>query len=74
MITRLTTAEVAAATRRHPDTVRDALEAGELHGTQNVKGGRWSIREDCAEAWADKVPCEHQRANVTPIGARRTSA
>lgn len=74
MITRLDTAEVAAATKKHVNTVRLALEAGELHGTQSKAGGRWSIREDCAEAWADNVPCEHQRANVTPIGARRTSA
>lgn len=71
MIARLTVAEVAAATRRHPVTVRLALEGGELHGTQTMKGGRWSIREDCAEAWADSVKCEHQAGNVTPI--RRAS-
>lgn len=73
MITRLTAPEVAEATRRHPVTVRRALEAGELHGTQSGKGGRWTIREDCAEAWADKLPCEHQKANVTPIKARRSA-
>lgn len=71
MIARLTVAEVAAATRKHPVTVRVALEAGHLHGTQKAKGGRWSIREDCAEAWADDEKCEHQRGNVTPI--RRAS-
>lgn len=67
MIPRLTVAEVAAATRRHPVTVYVALEGGELHGTQTVKGGRWSIREDCAEAWADGEKCAHQRGNVIPI-------
>jgi len=69
---RLTVAEVAEATRRHPVTVRKALEAGDLHGTQRVKGGRWLVRRECADAWADVVPCEHQRANVTPL-RRRTA-
>jgi hypothetical protein len=73
VIARLTVAEVAEATRRHPVTVRRALEAGELHGTQSTKGGRWTVREDCAEAWADGKPCEHQAANVTPIKRRRTA-
>lgn len=74
MIARLTVDEVAAAVRRHPQTVRRACEAGELHGTQQTRGGRWSIREDCAEAWADKTPCDHQLANVTTIGSRRGTA
>lgn len=73
MMPRLTAPEVAVATRRHPVTVRRALEAGELHGTQSGKGGRWLVREDCAEAWADGLRCEHQKANVTAIGSRRTA-
>lgn len=64
---RLTSPEVAAATRRHPVTVRRALEAGELHGSQRTKGGRWTVQVQCAEAWADGRPCEHQQTNVTPI-------
>jgi hypothetical protein len=71
VIARLTVAEVAAGTRRHEVTVRRALEAGELHGTQNAKGGRWTVREDCAEAWADGLPCEHQSKNVTQLRAKR---
>lgn len=67
MIARLTVAEVAEATRRHPVTVRRALEAGELHGSQSGRGGRWTVREDCAEAWAERRPCEHQPSKVTPI-------
>lgn len=67
MMPRLTVAEVAKATRRHPVTVRKALEAKQLHGTQQVKGGRWSIREDCAEAWADGERCTHQQNNVAPM-------
>lgn len=67
MIPRLTVAEVAAVARRHPVTVRVALESGELHGTQRAKNCRWLIREDCAEAWIDGEKCEHQRGNVTPI-------
>jgi hypothetical protein len=63
VIARLTVAEVAAATRRHPVTVRRALEAGVLHGAQAVKGGRWSVQPECVEAWVDAVPCQH-RTNV----------
>lgn len=63
---RFTVAEVAAATRRHPTTVRKALEDGTLHGTQRVKGGRWSIKPECADAWVDGVLCEH-RTNVVPL-------
>lgn len=73
MMRRMTVAEVAAETNRHEVTVRKALEAAELHGTQSKKGGRWSIREDCAEAWADRIPCDHQKANVTSIKSRRAS-
>lgn len=73
MIARLDVAEVSAGTKRHPVTVRRALEAGELHGTQSVKGGRWSVREECAEAWADRKPCEHQQQNVTPIRSSRSA-
>lgn len=67
MIPRLTTEQVAAAASRHVVTIRLALMSGDLHGTQHVKGGRWLIREDCAEAWTDGEKCEHQRGNVTPI-------
>jgi len=70
---RLTPAEVADATRRHPVTVRRALEAGELHGSQASKGGRWTVQEECAEAWADQRPCAHQAANVVELRRRRVS-
>lgn len=70
---RLTVTEVAEATRRHPVTIRRALEAGHLHGAQRSVHGTWMILEECAEAWADHVPCEHQAAkkNVTPIRRKR---
>ncbi|MFE2772251.1 hypothetical protein [Microbacterium resistens] len=70
MIPRLSVADVATAVGRHPVTVRKALEAGELHGTQQTKGGRWSVREDCAEAWADGELCAHKQGNVTPLRRR----
>lgn len=70
---RLTVAEVADLARRHPVTVRRALEAGELHGTQSGKGGRWTVREDCMDAWADGQPCDHQKVNVTPISSKRSA-
>lgn len=71
MMPRLTVDQVASAVGRHPVTVRKALESKQLHGTQQVKGGRWSVREDCAEAWADGELCSHKRGNVTSI--RRAS-
>lgn len=75
---RLNTKEAAALSRRHPVTVRRALEDGKLHGAQSMAGGRWLIRGECLDAWIDGVKCEHQ-VNVTPIrrnGLRpvRTSA
>lgn len=74
MMPRLTVAEVAEATRKDPQTVRRALQAGELHGVQSKVRGHWTVREDCAEAWADKTPCEHQLATVTQIKTRRTAS
>ncbi|MDR0593716.1 MAG: helix-turn-helix domain-containing protein [Bifidobacteriaceae bacterium] len=56
----LTTGEAAEAARRHPVTIRRALEAGELHGSQRGAGGRWVIREACLEAWLGGGRCEHQ--------------
>lgn len=47
----LTAAEVAAATDRHVVTVRRALENGELHGHQRVRGGRWKVKAESVEAW-----------------------
>lgn len=69
---RLTVAEVVGLSRKHVTTVHRALEDGRLHGTQQVKGGRWTVRAGCLDAWLDGIPCEHQRpaATVTPIGAR----
>ncbi|WP_194521943.1 helix-turn-helix domain-containing protein [Cellulosimicrobium sp. JZ28] len=62
---RLTVAEAAEEGRKHPITVRRALESGELHGSQRVKGGRWTIEESCLSAWLAGETCEHQRATAT---------
>lgn len=70
----LTSDETATLTRRHPVTVRKALEAGELHGSQRTKGGRWTVREECAEAWVEGRLCAHQSENVVAIGGRRAAA
>jgi len=73
MIVRLTVPEAATAARKHPVTVRRALESGRLHGTQQVVGGRWTVRADCLDAWCDGQRCEHQAAaaaadsNVVPM-------
>lgn len=66
---RLNVAEVAAAARRHPVTVRRALEDGTLHGSQRVKGGRWTVEPACAEAWTEGVACAH-RCKVVQLAGR----
>ena len=71
MSARLTVAEVAEAFRRHPVTVRKALEGGALHGAQARTGGRWLIQEACAEAWIAGEKCVHRSGKVVPI--RRAS-
>lgn len=47
----LTVAEVARLSRRHPEFVRDALKAGELHGHQKHARGRWTVSHGSATAW-----------------------
>lgn len=44
----------------HVDTVRKALESGELHGSQRKAKGRWRIHRDCLDAWAAGDSCAHQ--------------
>lgn len=74
MNARLTVAEASEVGRKHPVTVRRALEAQELHGTQRVKGGRWVIRADCLDAWLDGVPCPHEAASVSDISTHRRNS
>lgn len=70
---RYTTAQAAKAAGRHVETIRRALESGELHGGQRrnpktgqpLKGARWSIRRECLEAWIDGELCSHQ---AQPVG------
>lgn len=74
---RLTPNEAATRTRRHRVTVYRALEDGTLHGTQRVKKGRWTVRAECADAWADGQPCVHQAAElatVTDLATRRVAS
>lgn len=74
---RLSANEVAARVRRHLVTVHRALQDGSLHGTQRVKGGRWIVRAECADAWADGEPCVHQAAEiatVTDLATRRVAS
>lgn len=58
----LNTAEAAVVARKHPVTIRRALEAGDLHGTQQLAGGRWAIRSECLEAYVERRACAHRAA------------
>lgn len=75
MTPRLTVSAAAEVACVHPITVYRALEGGELHGTQRAKGGRWTIRPECLDAWLDKKKCEHQlaAAAVTNLADRRAA-
>lgn len=74
---RLTVDEAAADARRSSVTIRRALAAGELHGTQRIKRGRWTIARRCLDAWADNTPCEHQApavSNVVDLATHRSAS
>jgi excisionase family DNA binding protein len=58
------TATAASLVGAHPSTVLKALEAGELHGAQRVKKGRWRIHRDCLAAWALGEKCDHQKTEA----------
>jgi excisionase family DNA binding protein len=47
----LTPKQVAVEIGRHRDTVLRALEAGELHGHQRTRRGRWLIAPAAVDAW-----------------------
>lgn len=58
-----TTRTAAEHVAHHPDTIRRACEAGELHGIQRQAGkSHWRIHVDCLNAWAAGEKCEHQAA------------
>lgn len=61
---RYNVAQAAAYSGRHPSTIRKAAEAGELHGGQAKKKGRWSFRAECLDAWLDGDSCEHQQGSA----------
>jgi hypothetical protein len=61
-----TVAEASDIARCHPVTTRRALEAGELHGFQRKVGGRWSIQQECLQAWIEGGKCAH-KSNVIPL-------
>lgn len=60
----LNTAQAAEHVGHHPDTIRKACEAGELHGGQRKANGRWRIHIDCLNDWAGGDKCAHQIAGA----------
>lgn len=66
LVQRLTVEQTAEAALRHPKTILKALAAGDLHGVQSKKGGRWFVRVDCLDSWLDGRPCAHQ-SNVRKL-------
>lgn len=70
----LLVADAAERAGAHPETVREALRAGEMHGTQRGKFGTWRTREECVDAWVEGVKCPHLAVPVVSLAARRRSA
>lgn len=67
MLKRYTTKEAALAISRNEETLTRALRDGSLCGSQAAgRKGRWSIREDCLEAYIDNTDC--------PTHGKRTRA
>lgn len=58
----MNTAQAAEHAGCHVDTVLKACEAGDLHGYQRTKKGRWRIHVDCLDAWCGGEPCGHPEA------------
>lgn len=50
---RFSTQQAAEYANLHVDTVRRALQAGELKGGQRKANGRWSIRREDLDRWLD---------------------
>jgi len=48
---RLSVPEAAELARRHPDTVRRAIKAGELHATKPVGAREWILDRAEVERW-----------------------
>lgn len=61
----LSTQQAAERAGRHPDTVRRALIAGELHGHQAKANACWRAHVDCVDAWLLGQPCPHQIARAS---------
>ncbi|WP_248582562.1 helix-turn-helix domain-containing protein [Nocardioides sp. InS609-2] len=62
----LTTRQAGERADRHPETVRRACEAGDLHGGQTVPGrSSWRIHIDCLDAWVLGQPCPHVAAKAS---------
>lgn len=55
-----TTNTAGVYAERHPQTVRRACEAGELHGVQRKTKGPWRIHVECLDAWILGHPCPHK--------------
>lgn len=64
MSTRLwmNTEQAADHAGRHVDTIRKAVESGELHGAQRKVKGRWRINVECLDKWVAGEQCAHQLA------------
>lgn len=54
--------QAARYCQRHPDTLRRDAAAGELHGSQRKKSGKWMFDRVCLDAYLAGKKCAHQLA------------
>lgn len=70
----LTPKQVADRLGRHPDSVRRALEAGQLHGHQPKRRGRWQIHPDAIDAWIRGMDGREACCGSNVVRLRRRNA
>lgn len=64
-------AEAALYAKRHPETIRDALRAGELKGSRTGETrGKWSIHRNHLDAW---IAGEKAEVIIPSVTRRRAS-
>lgn len=59
-MTYLTMKEMVAESGMSRFPIMAALQRGDLHGGQTVKGGTWRAEEGCFRAWMIGEKCQHR--------------
>jgi hypothetical protein len=69
----LTPDEASKMRPRHPESLRRAARAGDLHAIHPKKRGHWLIDIDCLDAYLAGEPCKHRTSNVVDLASKRSA-